>query len=236
MVEPQTPTSFRSRPSLRCARVVVVFVVALFHGALYAAEIRGKLTVLKKDGQTALEEFSHGLVYLTGIQTPPGETPAVSEQRDKSFHPRVLAVVKGQKIEFWNRDIVQHNVFCKDEKKQLDLDRYPTGQYKEEVFDEVGFYKVYCNIHQQMISDIVVLDNRYFAATEPSGEFAIRDVPPGKYTLHAWHIYGGQSSKEIEVANDNLTVDLAVTSTSVLRQLMDHKNKHGKSYSESTNY
>jgi len=44
-----------------------------------------------------------------------------------------------------------------------------------------------------------VLENPFFDVTRSDGAYSIKDLPPGKYTVHAWHEVLGEMEKEIEV-------------------------------------
>ncbi len=216
---------------ISCKNYCCFLVYCFSLTSLWAFDIRGSVEVYKKRGNKRLKDASNAIVYISGIKTIPPPDPAKSEQIGKTFEPRLLPVVEGQKVQFWNQDKVQHNVFCKDRKKSFDFDRYEKGLYREEIFEVPGFYKVYCNIHQQMICDVIVLENSYFSVTNGAGDFHIKDIPPGKYTIHVWHIYGGKVSQELNLDKD-VKIDLSIRSTRVSRQIFKHKNKYGKSYSK----
>ena len=55
------------------------------------------------------------------------------------------------------------------------------------LFDKVGAVKIGCNIHDWMAGVILVLPTPYFAETDETGQFVLRDLPPGTYPLACWH-------------------------------------------------
>jgi hypothetical protein len=114
---------------LRVAVLVFAILVATSL-AVGAAEITGRVTVLSKDGERPLTRFGYAVVYIEGIETPPPADPAVMDQKNKEFVPRLLPVVKGQEIRFLNSDKVQHNVFSPHEQEPFDLGLYPSGEFK----------------------------------------------------------------------------------------------------------
>src|SRR5438477_150560 len=63
-----------------------------------------------------------------------------------------------------------------------------------------GPVHVYCNIHPRMSGFLVVRDNAWFAQPSADGSFTIPNVPPGTYTLKAWHERAGESSQQVTVA------------------------------------
>ena len=59
---------------------------------------------------------------------------------------------------------------------------------------------VVCNIHSWMRAYIGVLDHPYFAVTGENGLFEIGNVPPGEYTIGAWHETLGEQEFKVTVA------------------------------------
>lgn len=208
----------------------------LFSGFSFGGEyqVTGQLEVLKKGRDKPLSSFAHAVVSLTpiGVSLPvvtPTDVVSV-EQSDKRFVPRVLPVIKGQEVRFYNRDKYDHNVFSRDQPGVFDLGRYPIGAFETQRFDTLGLQKVYCNIHKAMILDVVVLENHYFTRTDAEGHYTIDRVPAGRYELKAWHIYGGEASQVIEVESDLRAPLMSLKSLRVVREINDHKNKEGKRY------
>lgn len=208
----------------------ILFLAMLVSNVVYAGDITGEITVLNKSGKKPLKSFVNAVVYLEGLETSTPAEPAVMNQTKKRFKPRLLAVVKGQEIQFLNSDRVQHNVFSPNEEEPFDLGRYPKGKYESMTLNVLGQHKVYCNIHQKMIADIYVLPNHYFSITDKTGKFTIRDVPPGEYTLKVSHIYGGMAEKSVQVTDDLVEQHFEITSQKKIREITKHKNKYGKKY------
>jgi plastocyanin len=197
-----------------------------------AGEIRGRVIVLERNKDKPLKSFENAVVYLEGVETPAPAQAVVINQKNKKFEPRLLPVVKGQEVQFLNSDSLQHNVFSPHPEEPFDLGRYPKGETKSLRFNVLGQHKIYCDIHQQMIADIIVLPNQYFAMTDKQGQFSIKDVPPGTYTINAWHILGGAASQAILVTDAPLEIELTAKSQNQINHIRDHKNKSGSSYPE----
>jgi len=212
-----------------------VLLVALFIPLPLVADdftLEGNLKIFKKGGKIPLKSFDNAVVFLEGISTPAPKEPAQIGQRDKKFRPRVLPVIQGQTVRFNNWDEYEHNAFSTDKRNSFDLGRYPRGNYRDQVYDEPGTYKVYCNIHKAMIMDIVVVPNRYHAVTDEQGNYRIPNVPPGNYTLKAWHIYGGSANSPITVSQDMAVPELILNSRRIVREIEDHANKYGDHYKQ----
>ena len=219
---------------IKIAGVLLAITLLPVHGLADTFNLEGRLTVYKKGGKQLLESFENTVVFLEGIATDAPDEPAELVQRDKQFTPRILPVIKGQAVRFYNHDRFEHNVFSTDKRNSFDLGRYPMGEYRDRVYDEVGTYKVYCNIHKAMIMDIVVVPGKYFATTDKQGNYRIDNVPAGEYTLKAWHIYGGAESIPVSVTTDLTVPEMKLHSKRVVRDIQNHKNKYGRSYPDNS--
>ncbi|MCK5359926.1 MAG: hypothetical protein KAJ95_04825 [Gammaproteobacteria bacterium] len=216
----------------------VTAILLLFTGAAIFSKVamaenhslQGSLKIFKKGGKKTLRNFDNAVVYLEGISTPAPAEPIGIDQRKKKFQPRIRPVIKGQVVRFYNMDRVEHNVFSTEEKNTFDLGRYPKKEYRDQPYNDLGLYKVYCNIHKKMILDILVVPNRYFAVTDKKGKYHITDVPAGEYVLKAWHIYGGSVELPRSVKQDTNLPELSLNSTRVVRELEAHLNKEGNKY------
>ena len=63
---------------------------------------------------------------------------------------------------------------------------------------------VKCNVHPWMKSYIAVVGNPYFQVTGADGKFTLKNVPPGTYTLTAWHESLGSMDQMVTVgASEN---------------------------------
>jgi len=115
-----------------------------------------------------------------------GDAPAM-EQKDQAFGPRVLAVPVGATVAFPNRDPIFHSVFSVSPVKRFDLGKYGRGKSKSVKFTKAGVVNVYCDIHSDMAGFILVVPNHAFVQPDADGRFALPSLPPGTYTVVAWH-------------------------------------------------
>jgi len=79
-----------------------------------------------------------------------------------------------------------HNVFSTSTARTFDLGQPGPHETRTVNFSTPGLVDVFCNIHEQMYANVLVLPNRAFARVGADGKFVIHDVPPGKHPLHAW--------------------------------------------------
>lgn len=149
------------------------------------------------------------LVVPGSAVTPPKPTVEI-DQKQMQFLPHVMPVVTGTTVRFLNSDPVPHNVFSPEGK--YNLGTWPAGQARDHKFDKPGVYTQLCRVHPEMEAFVVVLDTPYFAATDASGRFEIKGVPPGKYKLVAWSEKLKSARQEVTVESGKaLTVDLTLT-------------------------
>jgi plastocyanin len=140
--------------------------------------------------------------------TPPAE-PVRIDQKGFRFMPHVVAIQTGTAIRFLNNDPEPHNVYSPE--GRYNLGTWPTGDTKDFVFKKAGVYSQLCNIHPDMLAFVVVLDTPYYAMSDETGKYAIRNVPPGKYRVVVWHEKKDGLERDIVVEpGKSLKLDLVV--------------------------
>jgi hypothetical protein len=137
---------------------------------------------------------------LEAATFPIPDEPALMEQKGCQYKPHVLAMRAGQKLKVVNDDATAHNIHPMPNNNREWNVSQPAGTPVEEVFarEEVAI-SVKCNIHPWMRSYIAVVKNPYFAVTDKNGAFELKDVPPGDYTVQAWHEKLGRRTQKITV-------------------------------------
>jgi hypothetical protein len=86
------------------------------------------------------------------------------------------------------------------------------GEERPKVFTAGETIRLFCDVHPWMVAWIMVLDNPFYAVTAPDGKFKIKDLPPGKYTIEAWHEGYKPVTQEIELkANEARTLNFEFT-------------------------
>ena len=130
------------------------------------------------------------VVYLMSNQTPrlPIREPnARIDQVDRMFVPPVSVVQTGTRITFPNKDNIRHHVYSFSKAKKFEIKLYADTPTKPVLFDQPGYVVMGCNIHDNMIAHMLVVDTPYFAISDARGVAQIVDVPPGEYSLIAWY-------------------------------------------------
>ena len=147
-------------------------------------------------------ERSRVVVYLDG-QFPSIPTTAVLEQKNRQFVTDTLVVPAGSTVSFPNRDPIFHNVFSLSKPKTFDLGNYPKDHTRTVDFDKPGIVFVNCHLHPNMSAAIVVSPNQWATKADGAGHFTLLDVPPGSYTIVAWHRTAGFFRHTVKVGKDH---------------------------------
>ena len=177
-----------------------------FRGLLYLAVlfpfasdlVAGSLEVMVKDEKSG--PVCDAVVYASGGATgSPSKKHTVIDQRDKQFVPYVTALQVGTPVLFPNSDNIRHHVYSFSSAKKFELPLYSGVPAQPVVFDKVGFVTLGCNIHDWMIAYVAVLPTPYFQVTGNDGSFDIQNVPPGTYTVTAWHELYGTSEQSVTI-------------------------------------
>jgi plastocyanin len=163
---------------------------------------RGTAVTLGKDTEEDPLAFerSRVVIYLEG-PGPAAPKPAAlpMQQLNRRFSPDLLIVPAGGAVSFPNMDPIFHNVFSLSKPKTFDLGSYDKGDSRTVTFTKPGVVYVYCHLHPNMEAAIVVTPNRWYARSDASGQYRIPDVPPGHYTIVAWHKAAGFFRKPIVI-------------------------------------
>lgn len=149
------------------------------------------------------------VVYLEGGPGYDG-TGRVMElgQKNKTFIPRVLPLVKGSTLRVGNDDPFLHNVHArKDGRTVFNFNILFQYQTVDQIITEAGIYRVSCEPHPEMSAVIVVLDNPFFTQPDEAGRFEIADAPPGAYEVVSLDAERGRRrSRRVTVAQARVTV------------------------------
>ncbi|HEV2719733.1 MAG TPA: hypothetical protein VG323_06915 [Thermoanaerobaculia bacterium] len=211
-------------------RLLLLASLLAIAAPLAAATVGGKVNFIMKRGQTPI--VNETLVWLEpasgrAVPKPPGKFQMTT--RGKTLVPHVLAIPVGSTVEFPNDDPISHNLFSLSPASTFDLGLYRRGAGKSQKFTAPGVINVYCNVHPNMSAVIHVMPTPYYAFADANGNYAIHDVPPGKYKLVAWNEQGGQTVAMVDVGPAG-AANVALTLDSSNYKAALHLNKVGKPY------
>ena len=161
---------------------ILTFTLLSIHW-VFAADIA--VHVANKNGKPV----ENAVVYAE--PTNKNLSPTVSSvsivQKNKTFIPLVSVAQVGTQIQFPNQDSVKHHVYSFSPAKMFELKLYSGAATKSIVFDKEGTVVLGCNIHDNMLAYVQIVDTPYFAKTDSTGTATIKDLPKGKYLLKTWH-------------------------------------------------
>ncbi len=160
-------------------------------------------------------------IYLkTGLDTalrfPVPPDSAWMDQTGCRYEPHVLGMQAGQTLAIKNSDAVLHNINAKPTANRgFNISQPQAGMVSTRTFlvPEV-MVPVGCDVHGWMSAHIGVLAHPYFATSGDDGSFTIRRLPPGTYTIEAWHEQYGPQTMQVTVgASESKTVDFTFRPT-----------------------
>jgi plastocyanin len=190
--------------SLPNRRAPSLFVAALL-ASLAAQPASVAITVTDSRGAPVPDAVVWAMPKTAAPQRPRRE--AAVEQRDQRFSPLVTVVQTGTKVRFPNRDPVRHQVYSFSAAKPFEIKLYAGTSAPPILFDKAGEVVLGCNIHDDMLGYIYVVDSPWFAKTGADGAARLADLPGGEYELKAWHY---AQSKPIEARAIRLRADEAL--------------------------
>jgi hypothetical protein len=173
-------------------RAMVLIIGILLASPAVAAD----LTVSVRTGGKPVPDAVVTAYPASGIPAGPIhlEGPLIMAQHNRQFEPFVLVAPVGATVAFPNRDDVRHHVYSFSPAHPFQLKLYGQDQTRTVQFDKVGVIALGCNIHDQMVAFIKVVDTPYAAKTDAAGDVVLHHLPPGAVTVKVWHPYlkGGE--------------------------------------------
>jgi len=157
----------------------------LFAGPALTAGLNVK--ILDRSG----EPVANAIISLTAPSTADAVAPlparAIIDQNFETFFPLVTILPVGGSITFRNSDKTMHQVYSFSAIKRFALEVDVGHTSPAVIFDKPGIAAIGCNIHDQMITYVVVTDNPYTKLSDKSGNIHFAELAPGHYTAQAWH-------------------------------------------------
>ena len=138
---------------------------------------------------------------LEGYQFDPPEEPVTLNQKGCIYRPHVFGVQTRQDIQILNNDPTTHNIHpLPANNREWNQSQPAQGAPLMRSFPrQEVMIAVKCNIHPWMRSYIGVVSHPYFAVTGAEGEFQLKDLPPGEYTVEAWHEKLGTTEQKVTI-------------------------------------
>jgi hypothetical protein len=140
--------------------------------------------------------------------------PVVIDQKGCMFLPHVLALRVNQPLEMINDDSTAHNIHpIPANNREWNKAELPGTTMAESFPREEIAIPVKCNVHPWMHGYVAVFKHPYFAVTGKDGSFDLSNLPPGTYTIEAWHEKFGTTTQQITVgANETKNIEFVFRS------------------------
>src|SRR5687767_876078 len=149
---------------------------------------------------------------LGNLRFPVPSATIVLDQKDCHYVPHVIGVQVGQSLEILNSDPTLHNVHALPTANQ----EFNTGQplpgmkHTHQFSTREIMVRFKCDVHPWMEAWVGVLDHPYFAVTGADGSFSLKGLPPGTYTIEAWHETLGTQTQSVTIGEKE-SKDIALT-------------------------
>ncbi len=145
------------------------------------------------------------LVYLK--DAPPAgkgadRSPVVLDQVGCVYKPHMIALQTGQTLHVLNSDPTIHNVHVTSSRNPAKNIAMPSDKDTYDFsFDQPEIFTIKCDVHPWMVCHVGVFPNPFFAVTDDTGAFTIKDIPAGTYTLVAHQERLGDMEQTITVTD-----------------------------------
>ena len=155
------------------------------------------------------------VVSLTDAKGPTTPATVKFDQQGCQYVPHVLAFPVGSTVQVVNSDGILHNIHTYSEKNPSFNMAQPKFKkviaVQPDQLKEPELIKVTCDAHGWMKGWWFVAGNPYYAVTDDSGNYTIKDVPAGDYTIQVWQEKLGTSDQKVSVkAGATATADFTL--------------------------
>lgn len=148
----------------------------------------------------------------SGLENYRFDTPkeaAVLDQRGCTYEPRIVALMANQPLEIRNDDATIHNIHATPKSNSEWNKAQRAGSPPLQVSFPTPELAIpfMCNVHPWMRAFVFVFANPYYAVTAREGKFGLRNLPPGTYTIEAWHEKYGRRDQTVTIgARESKTI------------------------------
>jgi plastocyanin len=125
--------------------------------------------------------------------------PATIDQKECRYHPHVFGMRVGQPLQIVNSDPTLHNIHAMPKSNSEFNNGQPIqGMKMTHTFDKQEVMVPFkCDVHGWMNAYVGVVNHPFFAVTDKDGKFELKGLPPGTYTIEAWHEKLGTSTQSV---------------------------------------
>jgi plastocyanin len=201
--------------------VVKSFLLACALAVGAAPAFAGDLvvTVTTKDGKP-LPDAVVTLPAPAGAPAPKFPWKLEIAQKDKQFSPFVLIAPVGAQVAFPNLDKYRHHVYSFSKGNKFELELYGREEKRSVSFKTAGVAALGCNIHDNMVAFVRVVDTPWAAKANAKGVAEVKDAPDGATQVTVWHPHAK--------SRDQITItDITIAGVTRLTVAIDVAASHG---------
>lgn len=138
---------------------------------------------------------------LGTLKFPVPTAPVVLDQQGCTYVPRVFGIQAGQPLEIVNSDETLHNIHALPaNNREFNRGQALKGLKHTHVFTTAeAMVPFKCDVHNWMNAWVGVLDHPFYAVSGSGGTFEITGLPPGTYTIEAWHEKLGTQTQTVTI-------------------------------------
>jgi hypothetical protein len=158
-------------------------------------------TVVVNDDGTLQNVFVYVKEGLGDLTFPVPNESVLLDQQGCRYHPHVFGMQAGQELVIRNSDGILHNIHPMPKINTAFNLGQPVKMDSKKTFEKPEvMVPIECDVHEWMIGYAGVQDHPYFAVTGSDGTFSLPNLPPGAYTIAAWHELYGEQTMEVTIA------------------------------------
>ena len=190
------------RPALSASFVLAALIVAVLAPAARASDVAFQVV----DARNRPVMDAVVTAYPPGVKADQARFswPQAMDQHNLQFDPFVLVVPVGANVSFPNRDAVRHHVYSFSSAHPFELKLYGRDDTRSVRFEKAGVVALGCNIHDNMVAFIKVVDTPFAAKTDDKGQAVLKGLPAGQVQVRVWHPYlkapGNEIARTVSVA------------------------------------
>ena len=216
---PEPPPAAPAGPAVDPATASTVTAIVTFEGQPPAPEMitltgdpkcvsenggpqRADERIVVGDNQSLQNVFVYVKDGLSSFGFPIPSEPVVLDQDKCRYTPRVLGVRVGQTLQVHNGDPLLHNVRSNGVINQAFNKSTPLEgvSFNHTFATKEVMVPFKCDVHGWMSAYVGVLDHPYFGTTAQDGRVTLGNLPPGTYTIEAWHETLGTRTLQVTIA------------------------------------
>lgn len=126
-------------------------------------------------------------------------------QKQQTFIPHVLPIVKGTTVYLLNEDEFFHNIYSLTPGARFNIGRRPPGNPYPINIKRAGAITLSCDIHPHMKGIILSMETPFFVRVPADGKYFFGDLPAGKYRVEAYHPSGQVLSGIVELKEGQIS-------------------------------